>query len=238
MFFLGNGQRKGKQCHDKKVRPDDWGLHAHGIYYQNKNWESLNTLFFLRPFQWPVLNRKDEVIRKDRASRVECVIWFYSPNIIPQMFHLHFKTFIRSMFWKLQQIYHALLFIFQRSALETLRTVTLYHLLLREKFLIPSLGTFGFSNWYKKSNPGLEKDKKQNQVPSPLLCLSLPAAVVAVGGTDFGESPVSLHPVWTEGNNVWWELGEKRWVSAAGLLFCPERWVSKKGKRGVKCGQL
>lgn len=65
-----------------------------------------------------------------------------------------------------------------------------------------------------------------------------PAAVVAVGGTDVGESPVSLHPVRTEGNNVWWEPGGKRWVSAAGLLCCPERWVSKKGKRSVKCGQL
>lgn len=141
----------------------------------------MNTLFFLRPLQWPVPNRKDEVIRKDGASRVECVIWFDSPNIVPQMFHLHFKTFIRSMFWKLQQIYHRLLFIFQRSALETLRTVTLYHLLLREKFLIPSLGTYGFSNWYQKSNPGLEQDKKQNQVPSPLLFLSPPCSCCSCG---------------------------------------------------------
>ena len=78
------------------------------------------------------------------------------------------------MFWKLQQIYHRLLFIFQRSALETLRTVTLYHLLLREKFLIPSLGIYWFSNWYQtNSNPGLEQDKKQNQVPSPI-ALPLP----------------------------------------------------------------
>ena len=79
-------------------------------------------------------------------------------------------------------------------------------------------------------------ERMLDEITEDVLFLSPSAA--AVGGTDVGESPVSLHPVPTEGNNVWWEPGGKRWVSAAGLLCCPVRWVSKKGKRSVKCGQL
>ncbi|KAB1283010.1 hypothetical protein Cadr_000001000 [Camelus dromedarius] len=48
-----------------------------------------------------------------------------------------------------------------------------------------------------------------------------------MGGIDSGESLVSLC-----------QLAGRRGIPAAGLLFCPERWVARKRKRSAKCGHI
>lgn len=143
------------------------------------------------------------MVRKDGTARVGSAVWFYFLNIV-----LHFTTLIRSMLWKYK--YNTYSFLFFKGQLKEPLGQSLYHLPIRQKFIIPTPGTYAFSNWHRKSNPTLDQDKRQNQVPSPLLCLSCPAAVAVVGGTDDGESLVSLPQVLTKGRNAWWELGGKR----------------------------